>query len=541
MSISRIELLVTRPGHPERRLMLRPGVLRLGRAEDNDLVLADVGVSRRHARIVVSDTGALIEDLGSGNGTLHDGEPVRQHQIQDGDLLQIEPFLLEFKLSVPRVQMEPAETGSGGVLVVLAGEQLAPRYTVPLAGITIGRATDQSIVLQDPGSSRRHAVISVRQGGFWLEDNGSANGVFVNGTRVWQHLLQNEDIIRIGGVELRFERDAASKADPFSRIWDESGVWQRPPVEDGSAPFAMPPPRPSPAYAPDAQTATRPLKPSPKKFSMQSLSIMGGILAAMLIGGGVIAAWQVAEMFLAQDAARPVPVLLPAAPVLSTDDALAVERRQVQGRALLVADRPMEAVLYLYQGLKLSPTDTDLKHLGAVACEDAVLTELIGSLRAARISDSDRRDVYRNALRAARRPSAADLPLIRTQLADALLVFPDDADLLAARKGIEAALAAVALEKVAAAEPLPAAEARVLLEEALVLSPTFDVAAESLARDNLTARSRARVVLEQAILLEILGLSAEASTLYSSAAEILPGNDLPLELLAAARVSALAR
>jgi len=539
VSISRIELLVTRPGHPERRLILRPGVLRLGRAEDNDLVLADVGVSRRHARIVVSDTGALIEDLGSGNGTLHDGEPVQQHQIQDGDLLQIEPFVLKFKLSVPRVQMEPAETGSGGVLVVIAGEQLAPRYTVPLAGITIGRATDQSIVLQDPGSSRRHAVISVRQGGFWLEDNGSANGVFVNGTRVWQHLLQNEDAIRIGTVELRFERDAASKADPFSRIWDESGVWQRPPVEDGSAPFAMPPP--APAYTPDAQTATRPLKSSSKKSSMQTLSIIAGILAAMIVGGGAIAAWQVAEMFLAQDAARPVPVLLPAAPSLSIDDALAVERRHVQGRALLVADRPMEAVLYLYQGLKLSPSDADLKHLGAVACEDAVLTELTGSLRAARISDSDRRDVYRNALRAARRPSAADLPLVRTQLADALLVFPGDADLLAARKGIEAALAAVALEKVSAAESLPADEARLLLEEALVLSPTFDVAAESLARDNLTARSWARVVLEQAIRLELLGLSAEAVTLYSSVAEILPGDELPLELLATARVSALAR
>ncbi len=543
MSVSRIELFVTRPGHPERRLMLRPGVLRLGRAEDNDLVLADVGVSRRHARIVVSDTGALIEDLGSGNGTLYQGQPVRQHHIQDGDRLQIEPFLLQFKLSAPRARMKPAETSSGGVLVVLAGEQLAPNYTIPPAGITIGRATDQSIVLHDPGSSRRHAVISVRQGGFWLEDNGSANGVFVNGTRVWQHLLQNEDVIRIGAVELRFELDAASRADPFSRIWDESGVWQRPPAEDGAAPFAMPPPRPPPARSPDeeTQTATRPLKPSPKKSSMQSLSIVAGVFAALLIGGGLIAAWQVTVMYEAQEAARPVPVLLSQAPVLSADDALAVERRQIQGRALLAADRPMEAVLYLYQGLKLSPADADLKHLGAVACEDAVLSELTEHLRAARLSESDSRDIYRNALRAARRPSADDLPLVRTQLADALLIFPDDADLIEALKGIDAALAAVALEKVTAAESLSVEEARPLREEALALSPTFDIAAESLAADNLVARSRARVMIEQAMRLEIFGLPAEAAVLYAAAAEALPGEDLPLENLAAARVSALAR
>jgi pSer/pThr/pTyr-binding forkhead associated (FHA) protein len=541
VSVSRIELLVTRPGHPERRLMLRPGVLRLGRAEDNDLVLADVGVSRRHARIVVSDSGALIEDLGSGNGTIYQGQPVRQQQIQDGDQFQIEPFMLQFKLSAVRAPMKRVDAGSGGALVVLAGEQLAPRYPIPPAGLTIGRATDQAIVLHDPGSSRRHAVISVRQGGFWLEDNGSANGVFVNGTRVWQHLLQNEDVIKIGTVELRFELDGGSRADPFSKIWDESGVWQRPPVEDGAAPFAMPPPRPQVRETDDeTQTATRPLKPRPG-HSMQSLSIIAGVLAALLVGGLAVAAWQVSVMLKEPEAARPTPVLLRPAPVLSAQDALAVERREIQGRALLAADRPMEAVLYLYQALKLSPGDAELKHLGAVACEEAVLGELTDHLRAARLSQSDGRELYRNALRAARRPVAADLPLVRTQLADALLLFPDDAELLAALKGIDAALAAEALSRTEKAGALEGAQARALLEEAVALSPTFDAAAAALATTDLLAQRRARVMIEQAIRLELLGLTAESVTLYRSAAEVLPGEEQPLERLAQARMSALAR
>jgi pSer/pThr/pTyr-binding forkhead associated (FHA) protein len=542
VSVGRIELLVTRPGHPERRLMLQSGVLRLGRGEDNDLVLADVGVSRRHARIVVSDTGALIEDLGSGNGTLYEGQPVRQHHLKDGDQLQIEPFLLEFKLSALRAPVKPKETGSGGVLVVLAGEQLSPRYLIPPAGITIGRATDQSIVLHDPGSSRRHAVISVRQGGFWLEDNGSANGIFVNGTRVWQHLLQNEDVVRIGTVELRFELDVGSKADPFSQIWDESGVWERPPSEDGAAPFAMPPPRQLIRDADDeTQTATRPLKSSSRKRSMQSLSIVAGVFAALLIGGALVVAWQASVMLNAQEEARPVPILLAPTPVLSVEDALAVERRKIQGQALLEADRPMEAVLYLYQALKLSPTDADLKHLGAAACEEAVLGELTEHLHAAQLSEADSRGTYRDALQAARRPTEADLPLVRTQLADALLVFPDDADLLAALKGIDAALAAVALERAGAAGSLSGDEARTQLEEALALSPTFDVAAEVLAAENLSAQRQARMMVEQAIRLELFGLPAEAAALYAAAAVVLPGTALPLEQLAAARMSALAR
>jgi len=60
----------------QRRLPLATGENIVGRDEAASVRLDDPMVSRRHARILVSASGALIEDLGSKNGTFIDGQPV---------------------------------------------------------------------------------------------------------------------------------------------------------------------------------------------------------------------------------------------------------------------------------------------------------------------------------------------------------------------------------------------------------------------------------------------------------------------------------
>ena len=62
---------------------LRDG-LRIGRADDNDLVLRDGRISRAHARIVEADGGFAVEDLGSSNGTYVDGKRVRRARLLAG-------------------------------------------------------------------------------------------------------------------------------------------------------------------------------------------------------------------------------------------------------------------------------------------------------------------------------------------------------------------------------------------------------------------------------------------------------------------------
>ncbi len=61
----------------------------IGRAEDVAIKLSDDGISRKHARISASGREAQLEDLGSVNGTLVNGERVTKVKLTDGDKIQI--------------------------------------------------------------------------------------------------------------------------------------------------------------------------------------------------------------------------------------------------------------------------------------------------------------------------------------------------------------------------------------------------------------------------------------------------------------------
>ncbi len=76
---------------------------RVGRARDSDLLLADAGVSRQHARFTWQNAGYMLEDLESANGTYVNGERIGQHLLTDGDVLQFGPA------AVYRYEMTDAE------------------------------------------------------------------------------------------------------------------------------------------------------------------------------------------------------------------------------------------------------------------------------------------------------------------------------------------------------------------------------------------------------------------------------------------------
>ena len=62
----------------------------IGRETDCDIVVPDRQVSRHHARLRLTPDGAYIEDLGSKNGTHHNGQMMTEAtQLQDGDVIQI--------------------------------------------------------------------------------------------------------------------------------------------------------------------------------------------------------------------------------------------------------------------------------------------------------------------------------------------------------------------------------------------------------------------------------------------------------------------
>ena len=69
--------------------------------------------------------------------------------------------------------------------------------------VTLGRQSDNDIVVDEAGASRRHAAIRHADDGYYLVDLDSKNGTFVNNSRLdGEHFLMHGDIIRLGGDDV---------------------------------------------------------------------------------------------------------------------------------------------------------------------------------------------------------------------------------------------------------------------------------------------------------------------------------------------------
>jgi hypothetical protein len=84
-------------------------------------------------------------------------------------------------------------------------------HFVDRARLTIGRDPGCDIVLADPSASKAHAVIMTVGLDHVLKDAGSRNGTMVNGTRIDDaHVLQNEDVIELGESRIVYRNRRAS-------------------------------------------------------------------------------------------------------------------------------------------------------------------------------------------------------------------------------------------------------------------------------------------------------------------------------------------
>jgi pSer/pThr/pTyr-binding forkhead associated (FHA) protein len=497
-SRKQVELIVRRSGQPEWRRILSAGVTQMGRAEDNDLVLPDIGVSRRHARIVIERDEVRIEDMGSGNGTFFRGRRVESQVVQDGDEAVVDPFTLVFQIrgGPPEEDDEtirsPEEQAAALQLVVLAGHRLQPSYPVTVAGLGMGRSPAQDVVLFDPAASRDHARIEPRSDGWWLLDRGSANGTYVNGARVHEvQKLSPGDHIRIGATEFRFESQGAAAApQPAAPAWSPPApaapAWTTPPA--APAPQTAPqrpapapqrpaptPPAPAPPAPAPQRAAPAPQRPAAAPTPAPAASGGGSrlvpvVIAAVLglglvvVGGGLLtAAW-----FATRDggslgslmggAGGPDPADLPPAYTVKAENVGEVNALLAEGAMHARQGRPVEAVTKYYKvSNNLEPAHPEAKRKGLVTCEDIAFGVLVDELRAAGMDDKAKKQEVKDAL------SLADAALegkgtlweARRAVEKAMTLVPGDKDLPGRRsrlvKAMNDATSSEAGKKVAAA------------------------------------------------------------------------------------------
>lgn len=95
--------------------------------------------------------------------------------------------------------------GTVGQLAIANGDHAGTVLILTDAEYTLGRQTDNSIQLTDLGISGHHARVYRGPQGYVIEDLKSRNGTWVNGTRVAQKVLVDNDKVRIGATDLRYE------------------------------------------------------------------------------------------------------------------------------------------------------------------------------------------------------------------------------------------------------------------------------------------------------------------------------------------------
>lgn len=107
-----VVLVMFRAEGDRRSFSVTKEVTLIGRREDCDLRIPVSEVSRKHCRIIVEDEIVRAEDLGSSNGTFHNGQRISGSvTLEPGDSVQVGPvvFVLQVDGHPPEDQLAPFE------------------------------------------------------------------------------------------------------------------------------------------------------------------------------------------------------------------------------------------------------------------------------------------------------------------------------------------------------------------------------------------------------------------------------------------------
>jgi pSer/pThr/pTyr-binding forkhead associated (FHA) protein len=131
-----VVLVMFREDGERRSFSLTRDVTLIGRREDADFRIPLTDVSRKHCRLIKDGNLLILEDLGSSNGTYHNGKRVQEAEINPGDTLKIGP--VQFVVQIDGVPSESEIMGSGmsgmmdsGATLITPAPPAAPSPVIP--------------------------------------------------------------------------------------------------------------------------------------------------------------------------------------------------------------------------------------------------------------------------------------------------------------------------------------------------------------------------------------------------------------------------
>ena len=126
------KVILSLEGSVIREMNLDKERVTIGRKPHNDIQIENLAVSSEHARIVTILNDSFLEDLGSTNGTLVNGNPIKKHILQNNDVIEIGKYSLKFVSEAAEMSQDSAEDFERTmVLRAPAAAQRAPAAPTP--------------------------------------------------------------------------------------------------------------------------------------------------------------------------------------------------------------------------------------------------------------------------------------------------------------------------------------------------------------------------------------------------------------------------
>jgi pSer/pThr/pTyr-binding forkhead associated (FHA) protein len=209
----------------------------IGRKPHNDIQIDNLAISGEHAVILTLLNDSFLEDLSSTNGTFVNGQAIKRHFLQNGDVVELGKYRVKYVNEAPTQTNADAEKtivlrpeDMSRHLAAAVASQAAPapssQPTSPTAdavaqpaetlrgaiqvlnGASAGKELDLTKTLTTLGRPGvQVAVIARRPQGYFLTHVEGVTCPAVGGQEIdpnKPHPLKNHDVIEIGGVKMEF-------------------------------------------------------------------------------------------------------------------------------------------------------------------------------------------------------------------------------------------------------------------------------------------------------------------------------------------------
>ncbi len=215
-------------------LALEKEEINIGRAKENDIVIDNIAVSRKHAQIQRKEgVGYVLRDLNSSNGTFLNGVQIdaSDHPLSDGAIIGLAKFEIQVRglaradqpppkpitredaagtmifdaaprrKPLPEPQAPPdSKVVRWPVLSAIKGPNQGTEYKITKEITMVGKGSQYDIPAQGWFASSPHAKITRRGDRFYISHlGGFLSSTRVNGIGIKEdHILKNKDQVDIG-------------------------------------------------------------------------------------------------------------------------------------------------------------------------------------------------------------------------------------------------------------------------------------------------------------------------------------------------------